>query len=81
MLSSSIAVILNTDGVPLDLFALQSIPKARIVKAEFACGESASCVAATLEHECSARDLKVALRSWASGQGWSVTVAPLARTC
>lgn len=80
MHSSSVAVILNTNGAPLDLVALQSLPNARIVRAEFACGESAACVAATLEHECSARDLLEALRSWASGRGWSVTVAPLTRT-
>ncbi len=81
MRCSSVAVILNTDGVKLDLKALQNLPKARVVRAEFAHGELAACVAATLEHECSLRDLMAELRPWAAGRGWLVTVAPLTRTC
>ena len=65
----------------LDIGALRTIPNAQIVKAEFAHGERAACVAATLEHECSTRDLLNALRPWAAENGWSVTVAPATRTC
>jgi hypothetical protein len=81
MLTSSIAVILNTSGVTLDIGALKTIPNARVVRAEFARGEQAACVAATLEHECSIRDLLNALRPWAAQNGWSVTVAPTTRPC
>jgi hypothetical protein len=75
--NSSVAVILNTRGTLLSVASLRDIPRARVVRAEVAAGESATCVAATLEHECSLRDLSEALRSWAAGRGWSVTVAPL----
>ena len=81
MHTSSIAVILNTGGVTLDIASLKTIPRARVVKAEFAHGERAACVAATLEHECSSRDLLDALRPWAADNGWTVTVAPLTRIC
>jgi hypothetical protein len=79
MRSSSIAVILNTGRVTLDLNALHTMPIARVVRAELARGETASCVTATLEHEGSARDLLDVLRPWAVGNGWSITVAPLTR--
>jgi len=36
-------------------------------------------VAATVEHDCNVRELLRALRPWAAGRGWSVTVAPLKR--
>lgn len=77
-LRSSIAVILSAGGARLDLRALGDLPLARVVRAEFAWGDEAACVAATLEHECDARELLQALRPWATGRGWSVTVAPLA---
>lgn len=80
MRSSSVAVILNTHGVPLSLSTLSDIPMARVLRAEFAGGETAACVAATLEHECSACDLLDALRPWATDRGWSITLAPFART-
>ncbi|MFQ5703942.1 MAG: hypothetical protein ACE5HT_07965 [Gemmatimonadales bacterium] len=72
---SSIAVILNAGGAALDLAALRDIPEGRLVKAEFAASERASCVAATVQHECSDRDFVGALRTWAHGRGWSVAVA------
>ena len=74
---SSIAVILSAGGATLDLQALADLPKARVVRAEFAQGERAACAAATLEHECSKGDLLAALRPWAAGRGWSVTVASM----
>jgi len=80
MLTSSIAVILNTGRVTLDLGALQTLPVARVVRAELARGDRAACVTATLEHECSSRDLLDVLKPWAAGNGWSVTVAPLTGT-
>ena len=76
---SSIAIILSAGGASLDLAALGDIPRGKLVRAEFAAGERASCVAATLQHECSASELLVALRLWANRHGWSVTVAPLAK--
>jgi hypothetical protein len=76
---SSVAVILNAGGAHLDLTVLGEVPGARVVSAEIAWGEQAACIAATLEHECDARELADRLRSWATGRGWSVTVAPLRR--
>lgn len=73
----SVAVILNVGGSVLDWGALGDVPQGRVVRAEFACGERAACVAATVEHECPPSELVVALRRWAAGRGWSVTVAPL----
>jgi len=73
----SVAVILSAGGAVLDLHALSDLPRARLVRAEFARGGRAACVAATLEHDCGSRELLAALRPWASGRGWSVTVAPL----
>ncbi|UCG86318.1 MAG: hypothetical protein JSW71_20840 [Gemmatimonadota bacterium] len=78
MPNSSVAVILNTGGAILDLDAISDLPRARVVRANIARGETAACVAATLEHECSAADLRAALRDWAAVRGWSVTVASLA---
>jgi RecG-like helicase len=74
---ASVVVILSAGGAQLDLAALHDVPRGRVVRAEFARGERAACVAVTLEHECSARELLGVLRPWASGRGWSVTVAPL----
>jgi hypothetical protein len=73
----SVAVILNAGGMVLDLHSLGDLPQGRVVRAEFAWGERAVCVAATLEHECPSGELTDALRQWAAGRGWSVTVAPL----
>ena len=72
------AVILNVGGMTLDWRALGDLPQGRVVRAEFAWGERSACVAATLEHECPAGELVDALKCWAAGRGWSVTVAPLA---
>ena len=71
----SVAVILSAGGAELDLRALGDLPRARLVRAEFAWGERAACVAATLEHDCPTGELAAALRPWAHGRGWSVTVA------
>ena len=76
---ASVAVILNAGGAHLDLTVLGDVPGARVVSAEIAWGEQAACVAATLEHECDVRELAEQLRAWATGRGWSVTVAPLLR--
>ena len=73
----SVAVILSAGGAELDLPALRNLPGARLVRAEFAWGERAACVAATLEHECPPGELLAALKPWAAGRGWSVTVAPV----
>ncbi|HWP36127.1 MAG TPA: hypothetical protein VNL18_01110 [Gemmatimonadales bacterium] len=73
----SVAVILSVNGAVLDWDALADLPASRLIRAEFARGERAGCVAATLEHECEPADLTLALRRWASARGWSVTVAPL----
>jgi hypothetical protein len=74
----SVAVILNVGGMALDWRALADLPRGRVVRAEFAWGERAACVAATLEHDCPAGELVEVLKRWAAGRGWSVTVAPLA---
>jgi hypothetical protein len=73
----SVAVILSAGGAQLDLPALEGLPEARLVRAEIARGESAACVAATLEHECPHGELAGALRRWAAARGWIVTVAPV----
>ncbi len=73
----SVAVILNVGGAVLDLSALGDMPQGRVIRAELARGDRAACVAATLEHECPPGELVAALRRWAAGRGWSVTVAPL----
>jgi hypothetical protein len=73
----SVAVILSAGGAELDLPALADLPQGRLVRAEFARSERAACVAATLEHQCPLDELVSALRPWAAGRGWSVTVAPL----
>jgi hypothetical protein len=73
----SVAVILNVNGSTLDSKAVADVPLGRLVRAEFAHGERAACVAVTLEHDCDPASLSRALRSWASVRGWSVTVAPL----
>ena len=77
MAHQSVAVILSVSGALLDWDALADLPSARLVRAEFARGEHAGCVAATLEHDCDSADLAADLRRWAAGRGWSVTVAPL----
>ena len=77
--NQSIAVILSAGGAVLDRAALADVPGATIVSAEFASGERAQCVAATVEHEGDARALLRSLKPWAAGRGWSVTVAPLPR--
>jgi hypothetical protein len=76
---SSVAIILSVGGATLDSGALARMPGARLVRAEFATGEQAACVAATVEHECETGELLRRLRPWAAGRGWSVTVAPLPR--
>ncbi len=73
---TSVAVILNSRGERLDLGALDDIPMAHVVRADFTHGDLAVCVAATLEHACSLAELQTALRPWAAGRGWSITVAP-----
>ena len=73
------AVILSANGAVLDLAALGDLPRARLVSAEFASGERAACVVATLEHDCPRVELGEALRDGAAGRGWSVTIAPLSR--
>lgn len=73
----SIAVILSVRGTALDLDALGDLPTGRLVRAEFAWGDQAACVAATLEHDCTPGELAAHLRRWAAGRGWSVTIAPL----
>jgi hypothetical protein len=73
----SIVVILSIGGSVLDRRALDDLPGAEVVKAEFAWAERASCAAVTLQHECSCPELALSLRPWAAGRGWSVTVAPL----
>lgn len=77
---TSVAVILNAGGSVLDAAALRELPLGRLVRADFACGERAACVAATLEHDCDATELLRTLKPWAASRGWSVTVAPLDRT-
>ncbi|HXV85500.1 MAG TPA: hypothetical protein VD793_02320 [Gemmatimonadales bacterium] len=77
MAQQSVAVILSVSGMVLDWNALADLPRARLIRAEFARGDRAGCVAATLEHDCDPADLAAALRQWAAGRGWSVTVAPL----
>lgn len=79
MPNQSIAVILSAGGAALDLAALADLPIGTLVRAEFAHGERAACVAATLEHECDASDVLRRLKPWAAGRGWRVTVAPLTR--
>ncbi|MBE0592023.1 MAG: hypothetical protein IH616_06450 [Gemmatimonadales bacterium] len=71
------AIILSVGGAELHTGALGDLPGARLVRAEFATGERAACVAATVEHECETGELLRLLRPWAAGRGWSVTVAPL----
>ena len=73
----SVAILLSVGGAALDSTALQDLPGARLVRAEFARGTSAACVAITVQHECDVRELLHVLRPWAAGRGWSVTVAPL----
>lgn len=77
MPSRSVAVILNVHGAVLDVDALRDLPRGRLVRAEFAWGDQAACVAATLEHDCTPAELAADLRRWAAGRGWSVTIAPL----
>ncbi len=74
----SVAVILSVGGADLHGGALGDLPGARLLRAEFALGERAACVAATVEHECETAELLRLLRPWAAGRGWSVTVAPVA---
>jgi hypothetical protein len=69
--------LLSVGGAALDADALGDLPGARLVRAEFATGTRAACVAATVQHECDVRELLQILRPWAAGRGWSVTVAPL----
>lgn len=73
----SVAIILSVGGAELHGGALGDLPVVRLVRAEFAAGERAACVAATVEHEGETADLLRLLRPWAAGRGWSVTVAPL----
>lgn len=75
----SVAVILSAGGSPLDHAALDDLPGGRVVRAEFAWGERAACVAATVDHEAPPAEWLAALGPWARGRGWSVTIAPLRR--
>jgi hypothetical protein len=72
-----VAVILNAGGARLDLAALADLPGGTILQAEIASGDRAACAATTIRHEGSRADLSAALRRWAAGRGWSVTIAPL----
>jgi hypothetical protein len=74
---SSVAVILARNGRGLDLAALSKLPMSRLLKAQFAWGDTNTCVAATIEHECSTDELAKELRPWADEKGWVVTVASL----
>ncbi|MDH3496392.1 MAG: hypothetical protein OER21_06495 [Gemmatimonadota bacterium] len=74
---TTIAVILSVGGAPLDAAALADLPAARLVRAQFAQGDAAVCVAATLEHAGPRAALRRALAAWATPRGWSVTIAPL----
>ena len=62
MSRQSVAVILSAGGAVLDLRSLGDLPRARIVRAEFAWGDRSACVAATLEHECECGELLAARR-------------------
>jgi hypothetical protein len=73
----SVAILLSVGGAALDAHALSDLPGARLVRAQFATGTRAACVAATVQHECDVHELLHILRPWAAGRGWSVTVAPL----
>ena len=76
---ASIAVILSSGGAALDMRAMCDLPRAKLIRAEFAWGERVACATATLEHECDRTELLAALKGWAAGRGWLVTVAPLPR--
>ena len=54
---------------------------ARLLKAQFAWGDTNTCVAATIEHECSTDELTEELRPWADEKGWVLTVASLNKPC
>lgn len=71
------AVILSAGGSPLDHAALDELPGGRVVQAEFAWGERATCVAVTVEHEAEPGAWLATLGPWARGRGWAVTIAPL----
>ncbi len=72
----SVAVLLSSGGTPLNAEALTGLPKGRVLKTNVTRGDHATCVAVTLEHECSVGELRVALRPWAAERGWLLTVAP-----
>lgn len=80
-IQSSVAVILARNGRGLDLAALSDLPMARLLRAQFAWGDTNTCVAATIEHECSTDELARELRPWADKRGWAVTVASLNKPC
>lgn len=73
----SVAVILSVQGAELDVQALDGLPCATVLRAEFARGERATCAAATLAHDVARPELHSALSAWAAGRGWSVTIAPV----
>ncbi len=74
---TTLAVILSAGGAPLDAAALADLPGAHLLRAQFARGDAAACVAATLEHAGSRAALRRSLAAWATPRGWSVTIAPL----
>ena len=73
----SIAVIVNAGGAVLDDRALDDMPLGRVIEADFAVAELATCVAVRLAHDCPRERLVSELRSWASARGWSMAVAPV----
>jgi hypothetical protein len=75
----SLAVILSVGGAQLDARAVADVPMARVAEVDLVSGMRSAAASATLVHDCSRADLARALRGWAAGRGWSVTVAPLPR--
>jgi len=73
----SVAVVLSVGGRALDSGVFSDAPGVRVLRAECARGERATCVAATLEHEGSSHDLLGRLRPWAAGRGFTATAIPV----
>ena len=74
---ASLAIILRTDGHPLDLRALHDMPDAEIVRAELAEGERVACVTATVRHFSARSEFRTRVSAWARARGWQITVAPV----
>ncbi|HEX9631610.1 MAG TPA: hypothetical protein VGA02_04015 [Gemmatimonadales bacterium] len=74
---SLIVLLGSRNRAPLEPAALASALGVRLLRAEWAEGETAVCAALTLAHGVPVARLRAAVGAWAGENGWRATIAPL----